>query len=161
MVLGLAVVLVLCLPLQVWADSNEGGLTGIIEAYRVVVNDEGKEQLLPADEVRPNDTIEYKLKYNNESTAALQNIVITDPVPSEAAYIAESAFLPQEGKIQFSIDNGASYHAWPIKVLIDTADGEHEWRNASPEEVTHIRWTFAKAIDPDQEVVVSYRASVK
>ena len=159
--LGLAVVLVLCLPLQVRADSNEGGLTGIIEAYRVVMNDDGDEQLLPADKARPDDIIEYKLTYNNASNISLQNIVITDPVPSEAVYIAETAYLPQEGQVQFSINDGASYHGWPIKVLVDTADGEQEWRDAAPEEVTHIRWTLNQAIDPDQAVVVTYRASVK
>lgn len=159
--LGLAVVLVLCLPLQVRADSNEGGLTGIIEAYRVVMNDEGEEHLLPADKVRPNDTIEYKLTYNNTSTTSLQNIVITDPVPSEAAYIAESADLLHEGKIQFSIDGGATYHFWPIKIPVETADGIEGWKNADPDQVTHIRWTFNKTIEPNQALVVTYRVSVK
>jgi uncharacterized repeat protein (TIGR01451 family) len=159
--LGLAAVLVLFLPLQVQADSNEGGLTGIIEAYQVVVNDDGMERLLPAEKARPKDIIEYKLTYKNNGNTPLQNIVITDPVPSEAVYIAESAYLPREGSVRFSIDEGRSYHEWPVKVLIETADGEQVWKDATPEQVTHIRWTLDEAIDPDQGVVVSYRASVK
>jgi uncharacterized repeat protein (TIGR01451 family) len=154
-------VLVLFLPFQVLADSNEGGLTGFIEAYRVVVNDEGVERLLPAEKARPNDIIEYKLTYKNNGTAPLHNIVITDPVPAEAAYIAESALLPQGVRVQFSIDEGQSYHAWPVKVLIETADGEQVWKEAAPEQVTHIRWALDEDIDPDQGIVVSYRASVK
>jgi uncharacterized repeat protein (TIGR01451 family) len=149
----------MALPAQ--ADSNEGGLTGIIEAFRVVVNEDGIEKLLPAEKARPNDIIEYKLTYKNNSNTPLQNLVITDPVPAEAVYIAESAHLPQEGRVQFSVDEGQSYHAWPVKVLIETADGEQVWKDAAPEQVTHIRWTLDEAVDPDQGIVVGYRASVK
>jgi uncharacterized repeat protein (TIGR01451 family) len=158
---GLAAVLALVLPSQVLADSNEDGLTGIIEAYRVVVDDDGNEQLLPAEKVRPDDIIEYKLTYRNASSTPLQNIVITDPVPPEAVYVADSALLPQEGRIQFSINDGESYQAWPIKIPFLTENGEKMWKNASPEQVTHIRWTLDEAIDPDHGVVVTYRASVK
>lgn len=159
--LGLAVVLILCLPLQVQAESDEGGLIGVIEAYRVVTNKDGQEQLLPAEKAQPNDIIEYKLTYKNTSTDPLRNIVITDPVPNEAVYISESAVLPRVGRVQFSIDDGKSYHAWPVKVQVETADGELVWKDAEPEQVTHIRWTLDEAIDPDQGIVVSYRASVK
>jgi len=159
--LGLAVVLALLLPFQVQADSNEGGLTGVIEAYKVIMSDDGKERLLPADQVRPNDIIEYKLVYRNTGGSALRNIVITDPVPAAAAYIAESAVLPQSGRVQFSIDQGKSYHEWPVKVRTETPDGEVVWKNAEPEQVTHIRWALDRAVDPDQGIVLGYRASVK
>ncbi|MFH1754884.1 MAG: hypothetical protein ABIA59_04200 [Candidatus Latescibacterota bacterium] len=161
LLLGLAATLVLIVPFQAQADSNEGGLTGFIEAYRVITGDDGTEQLLPAEKARPRDIIEYKLMYENTSSTSLQNITITDPIPSGTSYIAETAHLPQDGLIQFSIDQGKSYQAWPVKVLVVTEDGEEVLRNAAVEEVTHIRWTLEEDIDPDGGVVVSYRACVK
>ena len=42
-----------------------GNLAGSLEAFRVVVTDDGVEDFLPADNARPNDTIEYRLTYTN------------------------------------------------------------------------------------------------
>ncbi|NIM18794.1 MAG: DUF11 domain-containing protein [Candidatus Latescibacteria bacterium] len=159
--LGLGAVLFLLLPMQAGAVKDDGGLTGTIEVYRVVDAEGGGEKLLPAEEAHPKDIIEYRLVYKNNGGTPLKNISITDPVPEGTVYISKSAKKPQMGIVLFSIDGGSSYHHWPIRILTKTAEGKEEWKEAKPEMVTHIRWTIDDAIDPEQEIIVSYRAYVE
>jgi uncharacterized repeat protein (TIGR01451 family) len=161
LLLGLIVLLLLLIPLRVQAFSNEGGLTGVVEAYKVVQGEDGTELLLPADQAKPKDILEYKLVYTNESSSPLKNITITDPIPAGLVYISKSASKPEVGEVQFSIDGGKKYQPWPIQILKKTENGEEEWVQADPEMVTHIQWVINNSIEPDREIVVSYRASVK
>jgi uncharacterized repeat protein (TIGR01451 family) len=159
--LGLVVFLLLIIPLQVQADSNEGGLTGIVEAFKVVKGENGSERLLPADKAQPKDIIEYKLIYKNDCSTPLKNITITDPIPVGTVYLSKSASKPAAGEVQFSIDGGKEYKPWPILVLKKTGNGEEELTEAEPEMVTHIRWLVDSTIEPDREIVISYRACIK
>lgn len=162
LLLGLIVFLLLSIPLQVQADSNEGGLTGIVEAYKVVKGDNDSELLLPADKARPKDIIEYKLTYTNDSSSPLKKITITDPIPVGTVYISRSASKPEIGEVQFSIDGGENFQPWPILILKKTGtSSEEEWTKAEPEMVTHIQWIIDSTIEPDHEIAISYRACVK
>ena len=158
---GLIVFLLLSIPLQVQADSNEGGLTGIVEAFKVIKGDNGSELLLPADKAQPKDIIEYKLIYKNDGSSPLKNITITDPIPAGTVYISRSASNPTIGEVRFSIDGGKNYQPWPILIMKKTGSGEEEWTEAEPEMVTHIRWAVNSTIAPEREIVTSYRACVK
>lgn len=150
--------IVICLPLLAVA---KGDLTGHIEAFRVVLTEEGEEEFVPADEANPNDVIEYRLIYKNTSEEPVKSILITDPVPAGTQYIVASATDPDGGRVEFSIDKGRSYHAWPIKIRTTTSNGAEKVTEATPDMVTHIRWVIAEPLETDRVITVSYRTKVR
>jgi len=154
-------VLVLCLSVPLLASASGGNLIGSLEAFRVIVADDGQENFLPADEAQPKDLIEYRLTYKNTGQDAVSNILITDPIPSGMQYIGESATDPREGRVEFSIDGGRNYQAWPIVIVETDSNGEEKTIEATPDMVTHIRWIIEDEFRPEGEVTVSYRTLIK
>jgi uncharacterized repeat protein (TIGR01451 family) len=143
------------------AASDQGPLRGNVEALRVVTQENGREVFLPADEARPKDVLEYRLTYANAGEITLRNISVVDPVPVGTEYIVRTATRPHEGAVEFSIDGGKTYHTWPIRIKEKTADGKEVEAEATPDMVTHIRWTIANDFEPETEITFSYRAIVK
>lgn len=150
---------VVCPTLVEAADSTP--LSGSVEAVKVVRTDDGNEVFVPADKASPDDIIEYRLTWANNGPESLQNVVVTDPVPSGTAYVDRSATRPSQGTVEFSADGGKTFHAWPFKVVQPRSDGSVERVDATPDMVTHIRWTVGDAFDPDTEFTFSYRTIVK
>jgi uncharacterized repeat protein (TIGR01451 family) len=136
-------------------------IAGTIEARKVVVGERGEEVYLPADEARPQDVIEYRLKYANHGDDVVHNVSITDPVPAGVRYVEQTARGPKTGSVEFSIDNGKTYHAWPVRYRAAGSDGHEVWRDATPDMVTHIRWMLSGDLRPAGEITFSYRAVVK
>jgi uncharacterized repeat protein (TIGR01451 family) len=139
----------------------QGPLTGNVEALRVVTQDNGREVFLPADEARPQDILEYRLTYSNTGETSLRNVIVVDPVPAGTEYLIRTATRPQDGSVEFSIDGGKTYHDWPIRIKRKTAEGNEVEVEATPDMVTHIRWTIANDFEPETEITFSYRALVK
>jgi uncharacterized repeat protein (TIGR01451 family) len=138
----------------------DGPLTGNIEALKVVTKESGEEIFLPADEANPSDIIEYRLTYANDGDAALRNVSVTDPVPFGTEYVVETATA--EGVVvAFSIDNGKTYHSWPVRVKTTDENGNEVTVDATPDMVTHIRWTIDGELLPESEITFSYRARIK
>jgi uncharacterized repeat protein (TIGR01451 family) len=136
-------------------------VTGKIEAVKVVVGERGEEIYLPADEARPQDVIEYRLTYANNGGAVVHKVSITDPVPAGVQYVEKTARTPRAGSVRFSVDNGKTFHAWPVQVKKVAADGRESWIDATPDMITHIRWTLSGELKPEDEIALSYRARVK
>jgi uncharacterized repeat protein (TIGR01451 family) len=157
---SIALALVLSISVSL-AAAKDDGLTGSIEAFRVITTEDGKEDFLPADKAKPKDVIEYRLTYKNRGKDPVQNIFITDPIPSGTEYVEESASRPASGRVEFSIDGGKTYHNWPITVTEKTKDGAEVAKQATPEMVTHIRWTLTETFKPEREITVSYRTLIK
>jgi uncharacterized repeat protein (TIGR01451 family) len=141
--------------------ADSANLTGSLEAFRVVVNDEGVEDFLPAEDARPNDVIEYRLTYKNTGEEPIQNIFIMDPVPAGMSFVYPSATRPAAGRVQFSIDGGKTYQGWPILIKQTTNDGVEELVEATPEMVTNVRWVLTDTFQPSEKVTVSYRTVIK
>ena len=136
-------------------------VTGSIEAVKVVVKDGGEEVYLPADEARPQDVIEYRLTYANHGEQAVSKLSVVDPVPVGARYVAKTAKSPQSANVQFSIDGAKTFHNWPVRVKKTDAKGREVWVDATPDMITHIRWTLSGDLAPADEIAFSYRAEIK
>ena len=154
-------VVVLGLAVSFGVASASTNLAGSLEAYRVVVNDEGVEKFLPADNARPKDVIEYRLIYTNTGDQPIQQILITDPVPIGTQLLNPSARHPEAARVEYSIDGGKSFQPWPILVKKTTENGEEKLVEATPDMVTHIRWTLTKAIQPEGGITLTYRTVIK
>ena len=153
--------LVLSLSMSLALAAEDSGLTGNIEAFRVITAKDGSENFLPADKAGPKDVIEYRLTYINKGDDPVRNIFITDPIPSGTEYVEASASQPEDGRVEFSIDGGRTYHTWPIEIKEKMKDGREVVRNATPEMVTHIRWTLTETFTPEHKITVSYRTLIK
>ena len=136
-------------------------LSGSMEARKVVPQKSGRELLVPATEVHPEDVIEYRLTYANNSEGALKNVSVIDPIPTGTEYVSLSATRPRAGTVEFSIDSGKTYHVWPVHYKKTLEDGTEVVAQATPQMVSHIRWTIAGAFEPESEITLSYRATVK
>jgi uncharacterized repeat protein (TIGR01451 family) len=141
--------------------SASPNLTGTLEAYRVVVTDQGVEEFLPADNAHPSDVIEYRLIYSNMGDQPVQNVLITDPIPVGTTLVHPSATEPNAGRVEFSVDGGKNFHAWPVLVKTKTDDGEEKIVEATPDMVTHVRWALGATIPPDGGVTLTYRTVIK
>lgn len=138
-----------------------GPLTGNIEAWKVLVAGEtGEESFVPAGEASPRDLIEYRLTYANRGVSAVRTVAITDPVPAGTEYVVRTATQPGGGAVTFSVDNGRTFHAWPVRVR-KVVDGREVWTEAPARMVTHIRWTLNDELEPAGQVSLSYRAVVR
>ncbi len=136
-------------------------VTGTIEAVKVVVAKSGEETFLPAAEARPQDVIEYRLKYANKGEEVVSKLSITDPVPSGARYVAKTARAPKSATVKFSVDGAKTFHVWPVRVKQTDANGKEIWVDATPDMITHIRWTLSGDLAPKDEIAFSYRAEVE
>jgi len=135
-------------------------LAGEIQAVKVVRQD-GREVFLPADEARPKDVVEYRLTYANTGATALRSVTVTDPVPAGTEYIINTATRPEAGTVEFSIDAGRNYQTWPIRIKKTNTQGQEVEVEATPDQVTHIRWTIAGDLEPQSSMTFIYRATVK
>lgn len=138
-----------------------GDLAGSLEAFRVVVTDQGVEDFLPADNARPSDVIEYRLTYTNTGDQPIQNIFITDGIPFGTEFVHPSATELKTGGVEYSIDGGKTYHSWPILVKQTNESGEEEMVEATPDMVTHLRWALSEPVQPKQGITVTYRTVIK
>lgn len=143
------------------AVAADAPLTGSIEAVKVVTHKSGEETFIPAEEANPKDVIEYRLTYANTGKSALHNVSVTDPVPFGTTYVVETATAPQNGTVDFSVDNGSTFHAWPVRVKTTNERGEEVWVDATPDMVTHIRWTVEGDLGPEAAIQLSYRATIE
>lgn len=143
------------------ALAGNAPLTGNMQAVKVLTGDDGRETFVPAKEANPSDVIEYRLTYANGGAKPVRNVSITDPVPVGTQYVVETAHAPEGSAVEFSVDNGETFHVWPVRVKKTDENGAEVWVDATPDMVTHIRWTLASALDPESEVTFSYRATVK
>jgi uncharacterized repeat protein (TIGR01451 family) len=136
-------------------------VTGVIEALKVIVGENGEEIYLPADEARPQDVIEYRLTYANHGDQAVSKLSITDPIPAGARYVAKTATSPKAATVLFSADGAKTFHQWPVRVKQTDAEGREVWVDAAPDMITHIRWTLSGSLAPQDEIELSYRAEVE
>lgn len=136
------------------------GLVATQSVERVIVETsaDGKETVRfgPADRVSPGDEVFYNLDFTNQSAEAATNVQLVMPVPTEVAYIENSA-TGEGADIAFSIDGGKTFsQRGALKVSIDGQE-----RLAKAEQITHIRWTFDSEIAPGAKGGVGYLAVLK
>jgi uncharacterized repeat protein (TIGR01451 family) len=143
------------------AAIGAGPLSGNIEAWKVLVAEEtGEESFVPAGEATPRDLIEYRLTYANDGESAVRTLSITDPIPAGTEYVVRTATQPGGAAVTFSVDNGKTFHAWPVRVT-KVVDGKEVTVDATADMVTHVRWTLNDELEPAETVVLAYRAVVR
>lgn len=125
------------------------------------LNEQGEEvtRRVPVDVAVPGDEVIYTVSVVNQGEAQADQVVVTDPVPAEMAYIESSVFGPVGSvSVTYSADGGLSYLPRG-DLLVQVASGEV--KQATPDDITHIRWLLKTPLSAGESVQVGYRASVK
>ncbi|RMH20230.1 MAG: DUF11 domain-containing protein, partial [Gammaproteobacteria bacterium] len=79
----------------------------------------------------PGDLIRYDMSVTNSGTATATNLVLTDPIPVNGAFVTGSV-IPAGAAVTFSNDGGQTFGYTPVAGA-----------NGTDPAVTHVRWTFA------------------
>lgn len=143
------------------ASADRGKIELKATAAKVVVttNDVGVErtELVKADLVVPGDKIAYTIEARNVSGDAVEQVVITDPIPAEMLFVPGT--VEAEGaRVLFSVDGGESFDLEDKLVVIG---GDGRPRPAIASDFTHIRWIFETPLAPETERSVRFVALVE
>jgi uncharacterized repeat protein (TIGR01451 family) len=103
--------------------------------------------------VVPGDKLVFILKYRNTGTQAANHFVVTNPMPSAVAF--QSA--PTDGA-QVSVNGGRD---WGQLNELKVKESDGFWREARPEDVTHVRWPMSKPIAAGATGRLSFRGIVR
>lgn len=111
--------------------------------------------------VQPGDVIRYTVTGANNGSRPANNLVVTQPIPRQTAYILNSSStINSTATVTYSIDNGKTFVAKPT-VQVKLTDGKVETRPAPAEAYTHVRWKFTNAIAAKSQVAAAYQVRVK
>lgn len=112
-----------------------------------------KRALSPAATVTPGEQVVYVLTIRNTGTLPAEQLVVTNPVPSDVAFVAA------EDAAAAKLSVGGERFGALSEFTVTTADGRA--RPALPADVTHLRWELADPLAPNSERQVSYRGRLK
>ncbi len=111
--------------------------------------------------VQPGDVIRYTVTGANNGDREASNLVVTQPIPKQTAYVLNSSTtIKSTATVTYSIDNGKTFVAKPT-VKVKLANGKVETRPAPAEAYTHVRWKFNNAIAAKSTVAAAYQVRVK
>ena len=130
-------------------------LSSQVLVEHVVVDANGKEKTVLEEPkvVTPGEKLVFTLSYKNVGAKPAEDFVVTNPIPDAVAYAGDEA----DGSV-VSVDGGKNWG--PLASLkITAADGTQ--RAAQASDVTHVRWTFPKAIPVGAEGKLIFRGTVK
>lgn len=134
--------------------ADQGNLVVTLSAHKTVVSADGKEILVPADQARPGDIIEYKAVYKNTGKSGAQNLEATLPVPvGGMEYLPHTAY-PKP--VKASVD-GRKFEPVPLKHSVTLPDGKQELREVPYSEYRYLRWELGE-LSPGKSTWVSARA---
>lgn len=134
--------------------ANNVTLSSMVLLERTVADGAGRDRIVLEEPktVTPGDRLVFILAYRNAGRAAASDFIVTNPLP------AAVAFQGGGDGAQVSIDGGRSWGTLPA-LKVQEADGR--WRNARPEDVTHLRWSLKQAIPAGAQGKLSFRGVVR
>ncbi len=141
------------------ADAANVKLISVAEREVVTTTADGVDvtEIVPAESVIPGEEVIYTTYYNNKSNQVADKIVITNPVPQNTRYKANSA-IGADTEITYSVDRGNTFAA-PEALIVTDKNGEQ--RVAWPSEYTHILWAYEPVLPPGKKGNVQFRVVLR
>jgi len=135
--------------------SKDGTVECTLTASKVVIDGDGKEQLVSADTAKPGEVIEYTVVYSNNTGHPVKGLQATLPIPRGTTYVVDSA-TPL--KATASTD-GADFAPIPLKREVKLPDGGVEVQEVPCDEYRFLRWSVGD-LQADESATVSARVQV-
>ena len=129
-------------------------LEGEVKVEKTVTDATGATsvELVEPDKIVPGDKLLFSTVYTNSSAEAVENFVVTNPIPS-AVTLAPDA----DAQLTVSTDGGATWGKL-AELTVEAEDGTR--RAAQHADVTHIRWTLA-SVSPGESGRLEYPAIIR
>jgi uncharacterized repeat protein (TIGR01451 family) len=127
-----------------------------VERVSTDVNGRARRTLAAANRLAPGDRLVFIVNYRNQGSAPVNGFTVTNPVPTHIR-IAPAQFAAPSDGMQVSVDGGAHWGRLADFSLPTPLGGT---RRATPEDVTHVRWTL-RAIAPGDGGRIAWRAVVR
>ena len=115
-------------------------------------------RLVPIDSAMPGDVVIYTITYTNTGSDVVENVVITDPLPTAVQYVPGSVSGAAGADFAVSVDGGQNFSA-PTEALVVHQDAGP--RPAEPGDYTHLRWVLADPISPGASGFVRFRTRIE
>lgn len=130
-------------------------LTSAVFVERQMTDSDGKSrvELRAPQVVTPGDRLVFILSYQNQGAASAKQFTVTNPLPSAVAFAGSA-----DEVAVVSVDGG---HIWGPLSQLKMREEDGQWRNARPDDVTHIRWTFAQPLRAGAAGKLSFRGTVR
>lgn len=124
-----------------------------------VQNEDGSvtTNLVSAERVVPGEQVFYELVYDNGTAEPAENVSLVMAVPPEVQFQDNSAASETAADIAYSTNGGDSF-AQRAEL---TVDEDSQTRAAGPDDITHVRWTFAEPVEPGETGTVGFQAIVR
>lgn len=137
-----------------YAQEQAMSLEGDVKLVKVTIDEDGEAatELVEPETIVPGDKLVFTTVFNNSSDQAVENFVVTNPVPA-AVRLASDA----DAGLIVSVDGGANWGK--LSDLSVTAD-DGQSRAATHADVTHIRWTLA-TVAPGESGRLDYPAIIR
>ena len=128
-------------------------LKGDVKLDKLVVeNGREKHVMVEPKVVVPGDKLVFATAYRNTGSAAVNNFVVTNPIPAGVMLAPEGA-----SAADVSVDGGKT---WGKLASLTVTGAGGVKRAAQASDVTHVRWTLA-VVAAGATGTVSYRAIVR
>jgi uncharacterized repeat protein (TIGR01451 family) len=137
-------------PVRSTGQPAAGSVAVELTANRVT-KAQGKEVLVPADEAKPGELIEYRARYRNDGASEAKGLMATLPIPRGTQYVAGSA-LPR--RVEASVD-GRTFAPVPLKRTVKTPDGRTVVQEVPVAEYRALRWPLGALPARDQRTVAA------
>jgi uncharacterized repeat protein (TIGR01451 family) len=105
-----------------------------LSAYQISVNAKGEVKAKPVQQAKPNDIIEYRAIYTNNTTKTIKGLLATLPIPADTQFLAKSS----PAQAQASTD-GVNFATMPLK-----RKSGAQTVNVPLQEYRALRWTIAE-----------------
>lgn len=122
-----------------------------------IIDGKKETKRIAAKKVAPDGEVIYTTTYKNTIDKPISNIMVTNPVPANMLYTADSA-TGANTIITYSVDGGKTYDA-PEKLTVAGKDCKQ--RPAQAADFTHIRWIYKGDLATGKSSDVGFKATVK
>ena len=149
MTISLMFVGVAASAMAVTAATNNEPVSVQLKAFKKVVDSKGNAQFKAADSIKPQDVIEYRATYTNNTTGNIKSLKATLPIPADTQYLGAS--LPSGA---LASTDGVNFSAMPLKKKVDG-----KLVNIPLKEYRALQWQIAE-LPAKKAVTVSAQAKV-
>jgi len=141
----------LILAVNVYAEAkvSKDPVSVELKTYLIGINKAGQPTAKLVTKVKPNDIIEYRATYTNNTAGKIKNLAATLPVPAETQFLAKS----QPENAQASMD-GINFAPMPLK----RKEG-NQMVNVPLKDYRALRWTIAE-LPAGKSVTVSAQTRI-
>lgn len=129
-------------------------LDNAVLVERIATDPTGKTRVTLAapDKVVPGDNLVFVLSYRNRGAEAASAFVVTNPLPAAVRFTSVA-----DSDAVVSVDGGRS---WGALSALRVRDGAVQ-RAATADDVTHVRWAFARPIPAGGSGKLMFRGVVR